>query len=113
MTQAMMSLPYHWLFFYCATKFAEMWKTRPNTLICSPRIPHVIQNSWRPLCDLSHSGNYMHNKYQMQTNIQTNIIPYAQKFLLYVIFAVFADDRLTAKIIVLENSQLSIFIIEN
>ena len=36
-------------YFYCTTKFAEMWKTRPNTLICLPQIP---QNSWRPLCDL-------------------------------------------------------------
>ena len=33
-------------------------ETRPNTLICSPCIPHVIQNSWQSLCDLSHSGNY-------------------------------------------------------
>ena len=28
-------------------------------LICSPHIPHVIQNSCQPLCDLSHSGNYI------------------------------------------------------
>ena len=31
----------------------------PNMLICSPHIPHVIQNSWQSLCDLSHSGNYI------------------------------------------------------
>ena len=30
-----------------------------GTLICSPHIPHVIQNSWQSLCDLSHSGNYI------------------------------------------------------
>ena len=32
-----------------------------GTLICSPHIPHVIQNSWQSLCDLSHSGNYHAN----------------------------------------------------
>jgi len=37
-------------------KLAEIRKTRPNILICSPHIPHVIQNSWQSLRDLSHSG---------------------------------------------------------
>jgi len=30
-----------------------------GTLICLSHVLHVIQNSWRPLCDPSHSGNYI------------------------------------------------------
>ena len=50
-----MSLPVH-CFIY--KKLAEKWKTRPNALLSSPHICHVIQNSLQPLCDLSHSGKY-------------------------------------------------------
>ena len=31
---------------------------RPKTLKCSLYIAHVVQNSWQPLCDQSHSGKY-------------------------------------------------------
>ena len=32
-------------------------------LICLPCIPHVIENSWQPLYDLSHSGNGLLGSY--------------------------------------------------
>ena len=79
-------------------KLAEIRKTRPNTLICSPHIPHVIQNSRQSLCDLSHLGNYVWWVLICTFNIQINIIYFSVSMYSYWVLTELSGTRLFIKL---------------